>query len=471
MTVPVYPNEIYSTFAFLGFILVTIPLPWHLKAWNTGTCCYMIWTGLGCLNMFINSVVWNGRVDNFAPVCHEIRYRSCRCHSCLFALHQPRLYHIATANTVTITRAEKRRAVMVDLAICVGLPILQMILHYIPQGHRFDIFEDVGCYPTTYNTWVAFVLVWSWPVAIGCVSAVYCTLSLIAFNQRRCQFKELLSKNSNLTSNRYFRLMCLAGIEILCTIPLGSWAIYLDATASPVHPWISWEDTKLGFNRAELVPSLFWHFNDLMALSIELTRWFVVICALVFFAFFGFADEARKNYRAAYSSVTKHVGSTTGTLTGTWTGSGIKSKGFGLSSNGNSLPVFVRRETSSKRDSLDSFTDVSVASSGKNFNEKSFDAGTSFGALSLADVGGALADTKPDPYAPSSAGSSSGSSSVLASPTDTLAPPPFSHNRDSKAESELDIEISSLRYSITPPEAVHVADSTPSPNAGRADMV
>ncbi|ESK91508.1 pheromone receptor [Moniliophthora roreri MCA 2997] len=478
MTVPVYPNEIYSAFAFLGFILMTIPLPWHLEAWNTGTCCYMIWTGLGCLNMFINSIVWKGRVDNIAPVWCDISTKyiigvAVAIPACSLCINR-RLYHIATANTVTITRAEKRRAVIVDLAICVGLPILQMILHYIPQGHRFDIFEDVGCYPTTYNTWVAFVLVWSWPVVIGCVSAVYCTLSLIAFNKRRTQFKELLSKNSNLTSNRYFRLMCLAGIEILCTIPLGSWAIYLDATASPVHPWISWEDTKWGFDRAELLPSLIWHLNDLMALSIELTRWFTVICALIFFAFFGFADEARKNYRAAYSSVTKHVGlSTTGTLTGTLTSSGIKSKGFGLSSNGNSLPVFVRRETSSKRDSLESFTDVSVASSGKNFNEKSFDAGTSFGALSLADVGGALADTKPDPYAPSS-GSSSGSSSFIASPTDTLAPPPFSHNRDSKAESELDIEISSLRYSITPPEAAHVADSTPSPNAGRrnsADMV
>lgn len=44
---------------------------------------------------------------------------------------------------------------------------------YIPQGHRFNIFEDVGCYPFTYNTWVAYLLVSCPPVAIGCVSAVY----------------------------------------------------------------------------------------------------------------------------------------------------------------------------------------------------------------------------------------------------------------------------------------------------------
>lgn len=38
-----------------------------------------------------------------------------------------RLYKIATMKTVTVTASEKRRAVMIDLLIGVGLPILQMI--------------------------------------------------------------------------------------------------------------------------------------------------------------------------------------------------------------------------------------------------------------------------------------------------------------------------------------------------------
>ena len=49
------------------------------------------------------------------------------------------------------------------------------IAEYIPQGHRYDIYEDIGCYPATYNTWVAIVCVTGWPIAIGCVSAVYCS--------------------------------------------------------------------------------------------------------------------------------------------------------------------------------------------------------------------------------------------------------------------------------------------------------
>jgi pheromone a factor receptor len=39
-----------------------------------------------------------------------------------------RLYYIATANTVTNTKRQKRRAVMVDLVITLGIPILESAL-------------------------------------------------------------------------------------------------------------------------------------------------------------------------------------------------------------------------------------------------------------------------------------------------------------------------------------------------------
>lgn len=38
-----------------------------------------------------------------------------------------------------------------------------------------------------------------------------------------------------------------------------------------------------------------------MNIPLELSRWLLVVCALVFFSFFGFAEEARKNYRAAWA--------------------------------------------------------------------------------------------------------------------------------------------------------------------------
>jgi hypothetical protein len=89
-TMTAYPNEIYSAFSFIGFLMCAIPFYWHLEgtwririigscilrthgiAWNTGTCMYMAWTGLGCLIQCINSIVWNGNTVNRAPFYCDI---------------------------------------------------------------------------------------------------------------------------------------------------------------------------------------------------------------------------------------------------------------------------------------------------------------------------------------------------------------------------------------------------------------
>lgn len=167
----------------------------------------MAWTALGCLNGFINSIIWNGNAINWAPVWCDIcklynqlnPSRSCLTHlisatrfmiglsvaipAASLCINR-RLYIIASVKTVTVSKAEKRRAIMVDLAIGLGIPLLEMCLQYIVQGHRFNIFEDIGCYPMTWNTTPAYPLVFCWPVAIGVVSAIYCCKSRITIRYR-----------------------------------------------------------------------------------------------------------------------------------------------------------------------------------------------------------------------------------------------------------------------------------------------
>jgi multidrug transporter EmrE-like cation transporter len=60
-------TTVFSVFSGIGLILSVVPLYWHLKARSVGTCVYMIWTALGCLVYFVNSIVWNGNAINWAP--------------------------------------------------------------------------------------------------------------------------------------------------------------------------------------------------------------------------------------------------------------------------------------------------------------------------------------------------------------------------------------------------------------------
>lgn len=70
MSDPTYP--LFPIVSGFGFVLVLIPLPWHLHAWNSGTCFFMLWAALACLNLFINSIVWAGNALNPAPWWCEI---------------------------------------------------------------------------------------------------------------------------------------------------------------------------------------------------------------------------------------------------------------------------------------------------------------------------------------------------------------------------------------------------------------
>lgn len=315
---------------------------------------------------------------------------------------------------------------MVDLAIGLVYPCLMIALQYIVQGHRFNIFEDIGCFPFTYNTPPAFVLVHIQPLLVGVISFIYCVLSIRLFYKRHAQFNEFLSSHKNLNTSRYLRLMMLAGIEMIATIPLASWVIANNVKVG-VAPWLGWNDTHYGFSRVDQFPAMFWRRIPGNVAGLEFTRWIPVICAFVFFGFFGFADEARKNYRSAVETVAKKMGYSTFTLTGTRTASSSTStvdggmSRSGMSSSGKIkpvAPVFIHTDMLTRPRSFASLTDVSVSfnDAGGLLDEKekgSFSPDASIGGLTMAEINGVAADYNSDAM---SSVPSSGPSSPTSSP-------------------------------------------------------
>ncbi|KAJ7453729.1 fungal pheromone STE3G-protein-coupled receptor, partial [Mycena latifolia] len=304
----------------LRFVLVLVPLPWHLQAWNSGTCFYMMWTALAGLNQFVNSVVWRDDMVNRAPVWCDI----CALHAnappsiritMAVSVGIPAaslcinrcLYHIASVKSVSISPAEKRRAALIDTLICVLFPLLYLPLQYIVQGHRFNIYQQVGCYLALYNSVPMYLLSLLPPPLLGLASGVYGVLALRAFLRRRAAFAQFLSAHSSassgLTQGRYLRLCALALTSTLLLLPLAIFAIALNATAMPISPYRSLADTHFMFSRVEGVPALFWRGDKRVELGVEFTRWAGVGCAFVFFGFFGAAVEARRNYGLAWAAV------------------------------------------------------------------------------------------------------------------------------------------------------------------------
>lgn len=169
----------------------------------------------------------------------------------------------------------------------------------IVQGHRYDILEQVGCLPTIYNTVPAYFIVYMWPITLGCISFFYSALILHHFFQRRAQFNTIVS-GASITPNRYLRLIALACIELVCTIPISAFSMYLNTNGIPLEPYISWDNVHYGFEFVGQYPAEVWRAKSDGGTSVELMQWLYPVCAFLFFVLFGCGEEARRKYMVAF---------------------------------------------------------------------------------------------------------------------------------------------------------------------------
>ncbi|TDL15949.1 fungal pheromone STE3G-protein-coupled receptor [Rickenella mellea] len=212
---------------------------------------YMIWTGTTCLIWFINSMVWRNNAIDWAPVYCDITGRIVlgagiaipTCSLCI----QRRLYFITTMRVMDSSAKDKFKMVATDMCICVVFPMVIMALTYIPQGNRYDIFEDVGCSVGILDVWPAYPTYSAWPLVIALISSVYGFFTLRSFLARRSQLNEFINSSKNsISTQRYVRLMVLSCTDIIFTIPFSAWLLY-DGLVD-IQPFVSWEYTHADFS-------------------------------------------------------------------------------------------------------------------------------------------------------------------------------------------------------------------------------
>lgn len=178
------------------------------------------------------------------------------------------------------------------------VPIIQLLTYatdYVVQGHRFDIIEVIGCRPDFYVSIASIFLQTLPPLIITVLTFIYAGLALLHFFRRRMIFTTHLSNSaSGLTPSRYFRLMLMAVAEMvmgLTITALDTWSNYQYGT----REWISWANVHSNFSRVGQYP---WIAIPQSGRTWNLGMWWTVpLTSVLFFAFFGFGDEAVKEYK------------------------------------------------------------------------------------------------------------------------------------------------------------------------------
>jgi len=169
----------------------------------------------------------------------------------------------------------------------------------IVQGHRFDILEDVGCYPAIVNTSMTYILITLWPVFIGIASLVFTTMNFFYILRHRHSLDSWMecTPSSLLTSSLYIRLVMLGFIAFGLSSMTSIRDLVSQVTIGSVA-WPGWDVVHADFGRVDQIPRGIWAGRGKYSeFGVELKRWVCVLCALAAFFVLGTTREAGERYK------------------------------------------------------------------------------------------------------------------------------------------------------------------------------
>lgn len=188
----IYPKSAQAIalpmFASFAIILLIVPFIWHWRVQNIGACSLIFYITLANFITLVNAIIWPTEdYDswwNGVGLCDievKLRYPLVTGLSCATLCVTRKLAIVLDVDRAEVsqTRATKRKAVIVDLAICFTVPILQIALHYIIQINRYYISAIGGCTPSYDNSWPTIIIMYIWPVAFCLLNCYYASKSII----------------------------------------------------------------------------------------------------------------------------------------------------------------------------------------------------------------------------------------------------------------------------------------------------
>ncbi|OBT43783.1 hypothetical protein VE00_06314 [Pseudogymnoascus sp. WSF 3629] len=288
--------------SLLSILILIVPFIFHLRARNTGACALIAYLTLFNLMVFTNILIWHD--NNFADwwdgaILCDIEVK----------LTWPITVGVA-ASTMAITRslaivldvenaelnpskAQRRRKVLVDLAICFAVPLLIVGLHHVVHNRRYLIVAIGGCTDSYSGSWVSILIIWIWPLVFTLINVYYAALVLTRLHRHRYSISTILSTHS-LNTSHFLRLLLLSLLLLLIYLPINIYYFYINLS-QPLEPF-SW---------AAVHDPAVWAVIPYVPAKGVFTfdRYVPVAMAGFVFAFFGVGTEARRIYAVIFVAV------------------------------------------------------------------------------------------------------------------------------------------------------------------------
>ncbi|VDC00506.1 unnamed protein product [Peniophora sp. CBMAI 1063] len=309
-TYPLYP--LACILASMGVLAVLIT-SFVRQSWNRGVAFLCFWLFLENVAGAIDTIIWSDNatiklfvycdiVSHLGAFIHIVKPMS------TFIIMR-RLYLITSLlPDALLGTTTERWNLMVDWTLGLLFPaLLAGPVYYVFQGSRFAIQEGFGCTQAISGTVPYYLSVESWTIIPPLFSVImYYPQVLRTFYLHRRDISQFVHTNVSTDRTSYVRILALASLDVILTLPFGVVTIVLGVIAGvrnsaynnyPLYTgWATvhnnWEPVSWSYAywKSEAGP-----FNIAHA---YFSYWTSPILAFAIFGLFGLTTEARASYSA-----------------------------------------------------------------------------------------------------------------------------------------------------------------------------
>ncbi|KZV64173.1 STE3-domain-containing protein [Peniophora sp. CONT] len=304
---PTYP--LYPIACFLAAVLLLLVFftSFVRQSWNLGIAFLCFWLIVENLATGINAVIWADNADLklfvYCDIVTHLQLITSIVKPMATLIITRRLYLIASLHAVEVSRdTAERRNLAIEWVLGLVIPVLVAgPLYYVVQESRFQVLEGFGCTNAEDGSILNILLTWWWTVVppLLSVTIYYPRVVRIFFQQNR-DTNRFLSSDHSVSRTNYIRILALASIDVLLTLPIGIVSITLfmleSRSVDPLSFYPGWtydhaDWEPVGYSYAESVGQ-----GTSSIAQQYFVQWTSPVLAFVIFGLFGVTLEARASY-------------------------------------------------------------------------------------------------------------------------------------------------------------------------------
>ncbi|KZV68525.1 STE3-domain-containing protein [Peniophora sp. CONT] len=303
-TYPLYPIACILAACMLLLVLFT---SFIRQNWNLGVAFLCFWLFLENLTAAVNAIIWSDNADiKYYVYCDIVTHLDMITYvvkPMATLLITRRLYLIANLQSVELPGQSARQwNSVVEWTLGLFVPLLVAgPIYYVHQGTRFEIEEGFGCINDSEPSILELLTIESWALIPPLISVFYyCPKVIRTFYRQSRDVHSFLNSNTSVSRTNYLRILALASVDVLLTLPVGIANIILSVTTAVAQGELpfywGWNLLHTDWEPVGVLYVEIKSFGTATLAQFYFNNWTSPVLAFVIFGLFGITSEARASY-------------------------------------------------------------------------------------------------------------------------------------------------------------------------------